>query len=119
MLSPHICGSGSSSPQRPANGKSLEILQSRKSSVDALSIKRMRILAIRNTLSSVRNESCTLMSDSNLAEIAARIIDKLGPLVDERFGDLIIGDALRESCTVGIAADECEGAVCAKLGVTP
>ena len=88
-------------------------------SVDALNIKRMRILAIRNTLSSVRNESCTLMNDSNLAEIAARIIDKLGPLVDERFGDLIIGDALRETYTEGIAADEWEGAVCAKLGVTP
>ncbi len=57
----------------------------------------MRILAIRNTLSSVRNESCTMMNDSNLAEIAARIIDKLDPLVDERFGDLIIGDALRET----------------------
>ena len=38
-----------------------------------------------------------MMNDSNLAEIAARIIDKLDPLLDERFGDLIIGDALRET----------------------
>ena len=52
----------------------------------------------------------------NLAEIAARIIDKLDPLVDERFGDLIIGDALRETYTEGIAADDWERAVCAKLG---
>ena len=59
-----------------------------------------------------------MMNDSNLAEIAARIIDKLGPLVDERFGDLIIGDALRETYTEGIANDW-ERAVCAKLGITP
>ena len=53
-----------------------------------------------------------MMNDSNLAEIAARIIDKLDPLLDERFGDLIIGDALRETYTEGIAADGWERAVC-------